>query len=1141
MMHAQSPGPHALSAGLEQSVRLAQFPPSVLGVGCCGSEARGTTQTRVVEDANGAVSATHCGGTAMPCPIRPNVELSSAAEDSPFAGVNPGVCGAGKHVMTSLETHGGIGVGLCGFPKPGRGSLGFIPHLNNALVTTNSNLWGTLPMSSPDESFGKTFNGFAGVLSGSGTRVSVGSCDNGVNAVPLQNVGELQPCSDSGTSSLPLAFAGLQHRQIQPQLEVHQPPLQTPQLRSVQNELQQQPVSVGCSTNFLTASTSRLPSLGPTSSQQSFSAQQPLPLSSSFVGSGVTVLDGATSGLLPPLSTGQTVLSATLPGAGLGGLPLPQATQMACLGDVDSSPGIFPGCTSPGLAARDSSSQLPASISVGNFSRGLQGYPPKGFAVKSTPLPPRPPPPPMKGPPPPLKAPPPPQPPMIGRMPMLPSAQSMVPLVAPTSFAMMPKEQSGILPPAPPLASPSPKTWQMIMPREMPSLSNPALVQANAAASVAAANAAASAAAAAREIEAKLKARENTPGSLGFQAWTSTEASQRPPLPVGMLRPSPARPASLSPAESSLLVSLIPNLAPPPSPTKPQITPLALVIDRIGSNSIVSTPYGRGVLKSLDRRQGCVDTGSCKGYVIIEMLTMGFLHVPVERAAEFEVVGKQQQHSKRRLSEADKRRAPESDRNDAPRVEETVACAETSSGGDHVGGDGGAGRLTTAADKVDRHSDKSPVKRSDSKEAAKAAVPASAELAEREVEADISDSDSEAAADSADANVATIARVDLPEEDLAIVGEWRHVERIITIRREPDCVVAIFDTFEAPLHLARQEDKLWHARKDRLSADSDKLYEVRFDGKNTLHLKKDTEAFFAHRVAQSKTLLGRWAHGGKSLVVTDEDGVLVLRTDGQVTMPLLRRGLMEWEARHLDGGDLVYLVEHFEGTDKISIRRPEGDPGGVVKGVEFVRTETDGFGHGAIAPATISSSVAGPGGGGANGSASGSAGRGGVVGSTTVTNGAWSSRRNRSPSIFQARRRDRSPPRRGGGRGYARRPPPRGRSRSWSRSRSGGRRMPARCRSRSRSRSRGPRSLSRRFSSCRSSLSESDCASGSSRGSNFGPGAAAKRRKRGDARKDRRAKEKEKDKSRGKKKKQKDKSKKEKSFKKDKKYKKSKR
>lgn len=364
-------------------------------------------------------------------------------------------------------------------------------------------------------------------------------------------------------------------------------------------------------------------------------------------------------------------------------------------------------------------------------------------------------------------------------------------------------------------------------------------------------------------------------------------------------------------------------------------------MERIGSSAIVSTWAGRGELKAVRHIGG-------QPYGQIELLKGGTLQVPVEQAVTFEVVGKQAARKPQQTEESKVSQLPPQSYR-APAIDSSIS-AVTSTPSMQSKFAAGGGRSPGVDERTSASEAVTAVVAMSVKVPHGVAVVAGASLetGRRDVagvrEARRSKKKADEPCDGGvarhheplqlkvtEAKPAANAAPELAQEDSAIVGEWRHGEKIITVRQSLAGLSIVLVTVKKPLDAERKDDKYWHARS------SDEFYELRFDGKNRIHLSKADDAFFANRVAQTKSLQGKWAHSDKTFDILVEDGRLVLCTTGkeaQVKMPLLRRALVAWEASAADSGEPVYIIEHSEGSQKILMRRPAA-----AKGVEFLRAD----------------------------------------------------------------------------------------------------------------------------------------------------------------------------------------------------------
>lgn len=170
-----------------------------------------------------------------------------------------------------------------------------------------------------------------------------------------------------------------------------------------------------------------------------------------------------------------------------------------------------------------------------------------------------------------------------------------------------------------------------------------------------------------------------------------------------------------------------------------------------------------------------------------------------------------------------------------------------------------------------------------------------------------------------------------------ICGEWRHVEQILSITSGDKGALVLHagDSSEAR-ELVSSEDGKWEA----CGSKSDEApYEIRISdrGKDTLNVRNGEQSFSIHRVAKSRTILGEWRFGSKSLCVEDSGAYLTLSTDGHSPLRMVRRRITEWDALNVESKEAVYLVEHTEGSQSIAIRRPASGPDQQGERIEFTR------------------------------------------------------------------------------------------------------------------------------------------------------------------------------------------------------------
>jgi len=365
----------------------------------------------------------------------------------------------------------------------------------------------------------------------------------------------------------------------------------------------------------------------------------------------------------------------------------------------------------------------------------------------------------------------------------------------------------------------------------------------------------------------------------------------------------PSTAAALPPSLANATCKALSSAAPP---ERLQQGPLAVVLERLGANAIVKTPFGRGVMKALKHYKGV-------HHAVIELCARGTLSVPAERAAEYEVVGKMPQPVVG---------PPKAVAQRAPDPPGAGAAAGRRGGGGGAGGPRGGLRAWA-------HEDNSP---------GRGGGGGGGVRAERRCDAP-GGAGAPAAASPGGAPAGTPAAGD----DERVAGEWRHVENILSISTGEDGLLTITaDSTHDPLILHRRgkvEDDHWHARR---RGSDETIYDVRLSGRDTLLMRKGDHTFSVHRVARSRTVAGEWETMGKSLRVFTEESaagrpLLTLATDGKDPLRLVRRRITEWEAVRESTGESVYVVGHSEGSDKISIRPAEA--GNNAEGtVEFTRS-----------------------------------------------------------------------------------------------------------------------------------------------------------------------------------------------------------
>lgn len=152
-----------------------------------------------------------------------------------------------------------------------------------------------------------------------------------------------------------------------------------------------------------------------------------------------------------------------------------------------------------------------------------------------------------------------------------------------------------------------------------------------------------------------------------------------------------------------------------------------------------------------------------------------------------------------------------------------------------------------------------------------------------------------------------------------LIGEWRRVEDIITIVRTDGVLMVILDAAQPPLELVPSDDGQWQARRQ---GTDEPIYDITVGMRDSLEIRKGDMSCTVFRIARSRTILGDWYHPGKVLKVVDVGSTLELRSEGRPQLKVIRRKIMEWEARRDSTGEAVYVIDHMEGTQKLTIRRP---------------------------------------------------------------------------------------------------------------------------------------------------------------------------------------------------------------------------
>lgn len=154
------------------------------------------------------------------------------------------------------------------------------------------------------------------------------------------------------------------------------------------------------------------------------------------------------------------------------------------------------------------------------------------------------------------------------------------------------------------------------------------------------------------------------------------------------------------------------------------------------------------------------------------------------------------------------------------------------------------------------------------------------------------------------------------------IGEWRRVEDIITIVRGEDGILTIImDAFQQPLELVRMEDNQWQARR---MGSMDVIYDLTLRTKDSFEVRKDSRCCKIFRIKRSRSLLGDWSNlKGKGLSIFDTGGDYEIRGEGRPTLRLVRKKILDWEARRADNGVVVYLLEHAENSHRLIVRRPD--------------------------------------------------------------------------------------------------------------------------------------------------------------------------------------------------------------------------
>lgn len=322
-----------------------------------------------------------------------------------------------------------------------------------------------------------------------------------------------------------------------------------------------------------------------------------------------------------------------------------------------------------------------------------------------------------------------------------------------------------------------------------------------------------------------------------------------------------AAPAS-PPAEPPPVVE-----APPPVPK----TGKALVLERMGANAIVSTPYGEGVIKSLKRYE---DTS----LAIIELTKGGSLTVPAEKAAEYEVVGKVQPLRPPKPPKVLREPSPP-----APEVTPTPAPASEAPAAE--------AKATEEAKPERSRSRSGPSKKS--------------KLDRRDDE----------------------DKPKPPNPD----GEWKHGDEVLTVLKgEEDGEYTLHwqrqDALQVLVLLPKKDSpQFWSAQTSATVTEG--AWEVELQGpygptdKLSLIVKQGEETINASKISKPSAIPGKWQSGEKSGKIKQEkNGPLTLVVDEGDPLNLVHIKTHQWLAIKPGTTEKVHVVEHDEGDGKLTLR-----------------------------------------------------------------------------------------------------------------------------------------------------------------------------------------------------------------------------
>lgn len=104
----------------------------------------------------------------------------------------------------------------------------------------------------------------------------------------------------------------------------------------------------------------------------------------------------------------------------------------------------------------------------------------------------------------------------------------------------------------------------------------------------------------------------------------------------------------------------------------------------------------------------------------------------------------------------------------------------------------------------------------------------------------------------------------------------------------------------------------------------DVIYDLTLRTKDSFEVRKDSRCCKIFRIKRSRSLLGDWSNPkGKGLLILDTGSDYEIRGEGRPTLKLVRKKILDWEARRADSGLVVYLLEHAENSHRLSVRRPD--------------------------------------------------------------------------------------------------------------------------------------------------------------------------------------------------------------------------